>query len=235
MSFQTKGPNCRLGITIVVLLLGISGTASAQDKPKRYSAVAVSHPVITRITSQRSVFDEVEGIVARRHATWKNAASLSPELSSAIYNNPDFVVVCLVVAEARSWPGIARADEDAKDVEKRILVAGERDSKGTVKQLHKLLEERAIEQTTKEGHALGGGDLADVYYSHRATFCLFIDLPLAEKLGKERQFATRNLEGDANLSKDWYEPELSWLEYNAWIADGWQRPVSQNSRATARR
>lgn len=207
-------------ISVVVALLILLAIAFVVHRQKQrqlqsYQSVQVHY-----------AFEEVEGIVAQKRATGKNVGEISPGLADVIAADPDFVIVCLVIMEARRWPGISAEEE------KMILSDAAISSSEAVNHLQKLIDDRVKERMIQGGHDPAKECRLNWDNNNPATSLLFIDFPVAKKLGKRRQFVTRELEGYREGAKEWHEPEITRQQYIAWKSGGkWpfaEKPFAEN-------
>lgn len=200
---------------IVVVAAAVIGIAALTW----YLLTPLTPPKVTGFDLRESgakdaIQGEVSSILKKKNATGSNIGELSPRLRKAIDNEPDFVIVCMIAIESRFVPGLSREDED------RILITATCNSAAAVRDLQRCLYRNMTKLMEESGYDPKTEPYWPRYNNNRSTARLFIDLPLAEKLGKKREFITRELEGFREGAKEWYEPEVSSDQYREWHGSG---------------
>lgn len=140
---------------------------------------------------------------------------LPVQLRRAIAKDPRPVVVYLVLAEARKWPGLS--DYAEAYVLKQLAKSPEEGLESL--RYHVFRGVRRME-TDKKNPAKEPRHYWN--NNNRASADIFVRLPVAERLGKVREFVTSCLEAP-KVGARWYEPELSFEQFVGW-SDGCKWP-----------
>ena len=198
---------------VVVGLALSTGKKEEQSEP-----VKTIQPAVASVSVEAKKFlpmqKQIAEVVAKKHTTDPESAKVPRELTGEIYANPDMAILCIIIEEARLWPGIS-ADE-----EKSIVEIGIKNPGKAIGALQKCIEDGVTRQIKEKGFDPAKEGRWAWYRNNIATTLLFVDLPLARKLGKKAEFANRTLEGyRPGSSKEWYEPELSFAKYLPWLLE----------------
>ncbi len=163
--------------------------------------------------------EEVEKIVANKYASQRNVGKISAALDCKIQVDPEYVIFCLALQEAKHWPGLSDDDE------RLVRSLAGRSSTEALKTLRVCVYHGVVSEMKRGGYDPDKERLVAWYDNNPATSLLYLDLPLAKAVGKEREFIKRKLEGYREGAKQWYEPEVSFEQYCAWRCSGeWPFP-----------
>jgi hypothetical protein len=141
---------------------------------------------------------------------------IAVDLTRAVATNPDYVITCLVIIKARRRPGISPEDEE------RVLTKARHDSTAALNELRELLY-REVTHRMEEFPRTDAGRFARGQWlnDNPAMALLFVELPIAERIGKKRQLITEELEGyRSDRRQPWYRSSLSSKQYMAWYLSG---------------
>jgi len=160
-------------------------------------------------TKKKEVLWSVEGEVNSLVTTKLSGkmADVSSQLAKVIETNPHRVLVPLVITHAQLWPHI-----DEREVE-RIIGLSRTNSGQAVSELEDILAREVSEAGARLKQDSSESELRSWYSSNAATRILFIDFPLAQFLGKEREFLKQELEWQLDGSPQWFAPDLTLKQY----------------------
>lgn len=162
---------------------------------------------------------QIDQLEDKKERARSNVGQITPELAKMIETNPDYVAVCLVVARARSWPGITPAEEQT------ILVTARTDSAGALNDLQRCLHE-GVTRSMIEGKYDPATENRHLWNNNNgSTAMLFVKFPLAERIGKKKELLKERLEGYREGRKDWFADDLTESQYIRWYGSGrWPFP-----------
>ena len=161
-----------------------------------------------------NVPEVIKAIADKKKATQQDVGEVSLALAEVIAKDPAYVLVCLVIEEAKGFPKITETEAAT------ILGEAAQDSASAVTQLEILLHARLKEEMIVAGH--------DPYKANKqlgwvnnngSTALLFLDYPLAVKLGKVKELVTRKIQGRPE-GDEWYQPQITFEQYCAWHGSG---------------
>jgi hypothetical protein len=152
-----------------------------------------------------TVNGEVDALVAKKRDG--KIADASTQLERVMETNPHRVLVPLAISHARIWPHI-----DEKEA-KRLIGLCETDSIRASAELEDVLRNRVLETAAPFKQNPTEAELRSWYGSNAATRILFIDFPLSQLLGKEREFLKQELEWQLDGAPQWFAPDLTLEQY----------------------
>lgn len=147
----------------------------------------------------------------------------SPELLDVAKADPELVMAFLILEEAKGFPGVARG------LEQEVLATASRE--GSVAALAKVRKSvddglnKAIADSGKkpENHRIGWIN------NNPATALLFLEWPVAERLGKKSEFLVAQLKGTYRQEPYWHAPitleQMAEWWWGKWPFEGEKSPL----------
>jgi hypothetical protein len=164
--------------------------------------------------------EQIEQIISGRSEVKQELSNEFPQLFQIVSEHPELVIVYSLVAEARYWPGLYPADEEF------ILNKAEAGQFNSALRYLSWFVHQAISQEMRKKGLDPEKENRKMWNArNQITSALFSDIPLAQRLGKEREYILQKLGQKQKSGCEWYETEILYEEYQDWKISGkWPFP-----------
>jgi type II secretory pathway pseudopilin PulG len=162
---------------------------------------------------------ETKEVIEAQYRTSRiNGGTPSPELLAMTKRDPEFVMAFLIIEEVKHFPGVPDG------LEQEILATAREE--GSVAALVKVRQaiDNGLNKAIEEHGGLKGDKRVAWINNNPATGMLFLEWPIAERLGKKAEYVTSRLTGENQREEPYWFAPLTNEQMQGWWWGTWPFP-----------